>query len=100
MASSPQAGTSGGLHAREYAQEQRVVALLMSRVGSKGTDVRVATGQFMRPSRLRHQSARADWWRWKKAFGCAGKKPAHINELEIRGAPLDLQRRTRKASEN
>ena len=75
-----------------------ILAVLGFRSGTKGSDVRVSTGELMLPSTVRFQSARSDWWHWEVAFGYQWKKSAHINEPEVRGALLDLQQRAQRTA--
>ena len=67
----------------------------MSQAGSRGSDVRLTTGQLTAPTKMRFQHINPGWWAWKELFGFDFSERAHINELEIRAAFTDLKRRTR-----
>ena len=87
---------SGGSHHRAYDDEQRLALWLMARVGSKGSDVRLSSGELCRPGHIKYMGTNVNWWQWETCFGCGWKEPAHINELEVRASLLDMQRRSRQ----
>ena len=73
--SSPGLGSSCGNHERTCTAEQRLVAVLTARAGTKGSYVRMSTSEFLLPSSMRFQSTRSNWWLWKEAFGTSGRTP-------------------------
>ena len=80
---------------RGYSDGQRLVAWHLAQVGSRGSDVRLTTGQLSQPSRIRYQNIDVRLWTWKVVRGFRWKREAHINELEARAGLADLRRRTR-----
>ncbi len=51
----------------------------------RGSEVRVVTGEILRPLQWPRRPINVEYWKWK----------AHINELEARGALAALKWRTR-----
>ena len=77
--------------------ELRLVNELMRRADARGSDVKLTTGEMMKPSRISRLAVQSGWWRWKTAFGFAWKHDGgHINLLEMLAALSELKRRTRQ----
>ena len=74
-----------------------MVLWLMAQSGSKGSDVRLATGELTAPSKVKYQGIEVAWWHWEVCFGTAFRRDGHINEKELRGVLMDLMRRTRSS---
>ena len=81
---------------RGYSNEQLLVNWFAARAGSRGSDVRLTTGEQTRPSKARYQGVYPRLWRWKIAAAFQWKRSGHINELEARAGLADLKRRTRR----
>ena len=81
--------------ARDLCPEQRLALWLCSQAGTRGSDVRLTTGQLTQPHRVKFQPVNAHWWRWRVVRGFAWKRPAHINELEARAGFAEVRRRCR-----
>ena len=92
----PGVGHSGTTSGRGYSPEEALVVYLTSRAGSKGSDVRITTGELLAPSKVRFQTVRPEWWNWRVAVSAPWREAQHINVLETHGALLDLIRCTRK----
>ena len=61
--------TSGGKHVRGYTPEQSLAVWLMSQAGSRGSDVRLTTGQLTASTKVRFQHISVGWWGWRELFG-------------------------------
>ena len=91
-----QANRSGGDHPRELTDGQRLCLWLMCHVDTRGSDVRITTGELFRPNRVARQHIDTRWWQWKTAAGWKWAKSSnHISELEARATLTELKRRTR-----
>ena len=90
------AEASGSTPPRGYSDEQLLVSWFAARAGSRGSDVRLTTGEQTRPSKVRYQGVDPRLWRWKIAAAFQWKRSGHINELEARAGLADLKRRTRR----
>ena len=90
---------SGGTAERRYSLEEQMVVFLTSRCGSRGSDVRLSTGELAAPSNIRFKTMRPEWWSWKSRISTGWRRASHINVLETQAALLDLERRTRRLAD-
>ncbi len=71
---------------------------LMGRSDHRGSDVRLASQELMRPSRISRVGIEHRWWRWRAQLTLPWRDTtAHINELEMRAALAEVKRRSRSA---
>ena len=76
--------------------EEALVWWLMSRSDHRGSDVRLTTGEIMKPSRISRQGVDSTWWNWKSQLTVHWEDTeCHINEKECRAALTELRRRAR-----
>ena len=81
---------------RNLTPDVALVWWLMSRADHRGSDVRLSSGEIMRPSRIPRMGIESGWWHWKAKLTMPWKDlSAHINEKEARAAFVELRRRTR-----
>ena len=75
-----------------------LVEAILRRVDARGSDVRLDLGSLYRPSPWPRMSINPGRWKWRvKVSRPWVHKGAHINSLELRGALLGLQWRTRSS---
>ena len=65
--------------------------LLLRRTNHTGSDVRIATGEFLNPKAVVRQSIQAGWWKWTPVFSRKWKHRDHINLLELRSILLSVK---------
>ena len=70
---------------RDFTLEEELVVQIFRGMSHRGSEVRVATGEILRPLQWPRRPVNVEYWKWK----------AHINELEARGALAALKWRTR-----
>ena len=69
----------------------------MGQSDHRGSDVRLTTGELMKPSRVTRTSIDHRLWKWEAQLSFEWKnKNAHINELELRAALAEVRRRCRQ----
>ena len=59
-----------------------------------GSDVRITTGEIIRPKAVRRAGVDAICWRWKQVYSTRWQYSHHINALEMRALLLALQWRS------
>lgn len=64
--------------------DARIVQQLGLSVNHTGSDIHVATGNFLGKHPQAHCSVRALWWQWKNLFKTRWVHPSHINFLEMK----------------
>ena len=92
------ASCGGGAHSRSIGPEERLVLWLSCHADSRGSDVRITTGELFRPNKIGRQHIETKWWSWKVVAAwawCNDDSQIHINELELRAALTELKRRCR-----
>ena len=68
----------------------------LSRVDSRGSDVRLCSGELMRPHRVSRQSVHPGHWRWRTSMAWSWKRRgSHINELESIAVLLQIKAKSR-----
>ena len=77
---------SGGTAERSYSLEEQMVVFLTSCCGSKGSDVRLSTGELSAPSNIRFKTMRPEWWSWKSCISTGWRRSSHIHVLETQAA--------------
>ena len=80
---------------RDLCPEERLCLWLCSQAGTRGSDVRLTTGQLTQPHRVKFQAVNSRWWKWRVVRVFGWKRPAHINELEARAGFAEVRRRCR-----
>ena len=81
---------------RSLSEKELMVWWIMSHCDHTGSDVRLSSGQLMRPSRVPRQGMDTRWWHWRDQLSFEFKdKSSHINEKELRAAFTELRRRAR-----
>ena len=71
---------------RDVDREQRTIVEVMRGLSYRGSEVRVSTGQLLRPMQCPKSPVDTQMWRWKLAFSQNWRWPAYFNELETRAA--------------
>ena len=81
------------------APDLELVERLGAGVDHRGSDVRLALGEAMRPSAWPRREVPARWWRWRTVLALAWKirGKEHINALEVRSTLAALRWRARQA---
>ena len=68
----------------------------LARVDSRGSDVRLVSGELLRPHRVSRQSINPSHWRWRTSMAWSWKRQgSHINELEAIAILLQLKAKSR-----
>ena len=82
---------------RGWAPGQRLVVGLFNSAGSRGTDVHMMSGSFMRPEAAHSRTIQPGLWHWRSAFAWEWNSSVedHINVLELRAALNGLRWRLR-----
>ena len=82
---------------RGWAPGQRLVVGLFNSAGSRGTDVHMMSGSFMRPEAAHSRTIQPALWHWRSAFTWEWNLDVedHINVLELRAALNGLRWRLR-----
>ena len=80
---------------RGFSVEQSLVLDVMRGTSTKGSDVRISTGELFNPSGWPRMPVPAKWWRWRTAVQFKWQADAHINELEMRAFLSALRWRLR-----
>ena len=75
--------------------EEELVFQIFRGMSHRGSEVRVATGEILRPLQWPRRPVNVEYWRWRNVIKIHWKWKAHINELEARGALAALKWRTR-----
>eukprot|EP00971_Amphidinium_carterae_P352026 6492388-Amphidinium_carterae.1 len=84
--------------ARRCSEEERLVMQLLRMVTSRGSDVRLSTGQLANPEAFQCGSLDPAWWSWRTLLGYP-MSAEHINVLELRAVLAMLKwRATRHRS--
>ena len=66
--------------------------LLLGRTNFTGSDVRVVSGDLVKPRAFPRQSNSASWWIWERCFRMKWPRPQHINQLELRSILMSVIR--------
>ena len=75
---------------------ERLVRWCVARTDLRGSDVRLCSGDLVRPHHVSRQSSEPHLWRWRTTMSWAWKRSdAHINELESLAVLMELRRRSR-----
>ena len=82
---------------RGFSEAEALLLQLWRGITHRGSDVRLTTGEPMRPSQFPRQSIDPRWWQWRTLVRAQWREHAHINELEARAALMALQWRCRAA---
>ena len=86
-------------HRSELGLAEQLTRWYLSRVDSRGSDVRLVTGELSKPHRVSRQSVHAGYWRWRTSMAWAWRrKGSHINELESIAILLQMKAKARKPS--
>ena len=80
---------------RGFNRKQALLLHLWRGTSHRGSDVRLTSGEPMKPGAWPRQAVNPDWWSWQNILLTKWKSTAHINELECRAALLTLQWRCR-----
>lgn len=89
---------------QEWSEMQQFNYLLFTRADARGSDVRLSTGEFHAPNKIRRMAADHRWWRWRSGRGWPWRHIAeggkeHINCSELRAAYIELKCHCRQAGE-
>ena len=80
---------------RGFNDKQSLLLHLWRGATHRGSDIRLTTGEPLRPGAYPRQAVNPLWWKWSTLLLVKWRVAAHINELESRGALLALQWRCR-----
>ena len=94
---SRQAQCWGGVPLRwEASLPERLSRWLLSRVDARGSDIRLCTGELLKPHRVSRQACNPHLWRWRAQMSWTWRRAdAHINELEAIAVLVQLKARAR-----
>ena len=76
----------------------RLSRWLLARVDARGSDIRLCTGELMKPHRVSREGINPRLWRWRSQMSWAWRRAdAHINELESIAVLVQLKAPARKS---
>eukprot|EP00971_Amphidinium_carterae_P347776 6489958-Amphidinium_carterae.2 len=74
----------------------KAVSLAISATDHKGSDVRLALGEVMKPSVWPRRPMQSHLWSWQNVFSWRWQNEGHITDLELRAAVLAVAWRLRQ----
>ena len=76
----------------------RLSRWLLARVDARGSDIRLCTGELMKPHRVLREGINPRLWHWRSQMSWAWRRAdAHINELKSIAVLVQLKARARKS---
>jgi hypothetical protein len=82
---------------RGFSEAELLLLQLWRGITHRGSEVRLTTGEPMRPSQFPRPSIDPPGWQWRTLVRAQWREHAHINELEAHAALMALQWRCRDA---
>ena len=74
----------------------RLSRWLLARVDARGSDIRLCTGELLKPHRVSREAVNPRLWRWRAQMSWTWRRAdAHINELEAIAVLVQLKARAR-----